>query len=436
MIAKKSLPPIFIAFIGFILYGACGFFSLYIEAANSVKMLAVLVFIYAFIKAPKSLPKGSSNSLITVFVYYTIFILIRGAFLGSFPVGSGREITSIYGIIRNFIVYEHSALSFFIILFILVPFDIREFRFYRYMALFCTFICLINIYLYKDDLFSFHTFGMTSIIDPDGEYLSIRHLIRFCFIGMGAILIFIYSIRDFKRNWIDYLTILVIVLYGMSQVAGGGRGGAITSFLYITFMLYFMLKNTSPRGWSLVISKMLVFAVAIVIIYGTYYLIFETDASDFLFSRLFESGEFSDELKESTREHFVNNLVTDLNNHPWAWFIGKGVNGAYVVNGGLRGTIEWGYWHLILKGGIFYLILYVYLLLKTFYLGFFKSNNVFSKAMAILCFMCAYSLIPFGLPMVTLDFVLVWHYVRLINTKQVRDMTDAEIIGYLQNKKS
>lgn len=435
MVLKSNIPPIIYAYVGFILYGACGFFSMYTDAINYIKMMSVALIIWAFLKAPRNLSVNTSKTLIHVFVCYTIFILLRGSFVGNLPVSSMHEITDLYGIIRHFLTFEHSALSFFIILFILVPFNYRELRYYRVMAIVCAIICFINIYYFQDELFSFYTFGNTYLLDLSGEIITIRALIRYCFIGMGAILLFCYALTNFRRTWLDYILLTVIVLYGVAQIAGGGRGGTITAMLYIFFMLFFLMKDKGSSIWGRTIGRVFSFAIVVLVLYGTYYILFISDFADYLYSRLFAGGDLGGELKESTREDFVNMLIADLNNHPWAWLIGKGSNGSYLVKAGPRGTIEWGYWYLILKGGVIYLFLYVYLLLKTVYIGFFKSKNTLTKAMAILCLMCAYSLIPFGLPIVSLDFVLVWHYVRIINTSRIREMTDSEIEEWISLKK-
>ena len=404
------------------------FRGMYTTAMNYVKMLAVVIILIAFFQAPKSSKTDSSRILIQVFVYYTLFILLRGTIMFNLPVNSGHEETSLYGIIRYFLVYEYSALSFF-----LIPFDIKEMSYYRPLAYLCTILCLINIFLFQSELFSFNTFGTTSIV-IDNELLSIRQLIRICFIGLSAIVLFSYSLKNFKKAWFDYVPLIVIVLYGVAQVAGGGRGGSVTALVYFVFMLYFFLKSDTSKSNSSFMSYLVRFLIVAVIIYEAYNFMFLSGNSDFLFSRLFEGGIKSGEIRGENRGMFTGALTQDLNEHSWAWIIGKGANGSFMINGIPRGTIEWGFMYLILKGGILYLILYIALLLKSFYLGFFKSNNMFCKAMAVLCLICVYTLIPFGLPAVSLEFVLVWHYIRLINTNSVRLMTDSEIKRSINQK--
>lgn len=419
----NKIPPVIIALIGFIVYSTAGILSIYSNYFNYVKLLAVVVILWGFIKSPKK--QYQTNLLLAFFTAYTVFVFIRGSLVGNLPVDGGREIGSIYGIIQYFLTYPHSPLVYIVILFLLVPFDKREIRYYRLLGYACTFLCLLNVFLFRNELFIYDSFGVTHIL-KDGEYLSIRHLITMCFVGLGFVLILAYGQKSFKLpNWFTYLPILIILLYALAQVAGGGRGGSVTALVYIIFLVYFLLKSNDQTSVFRFIFK---WGVIVFVVYGVYYVLFKSNITDFLFSRLFEGGEMSGELKESTREGFVDFLIRDLDNHPLAWLIGKGCNGSYPLGDGtLRGAIEWGYMFLILKGGIIYLVLYVSVLLRSFYLGFFKSNNNLSKAMAVLCLVCAYQLIPFGLPEVSIGFVLVWRYVRFINTREMRMMTDTEI---------
>ena len=418
------MPPIIIAFYGLLLYGVFGFFSLYIDFANYLKFLAIGVVLYAYFKAPKNYRFDSTSVGLKLFVVLTIFIVLRGSIIGFTPVFSWHRQYDLYQIVRYFFVFEYSALSFVLMLFVLVPFNIKELRYYRSITYISFGLTLFNIFLFKDNLFDSTMLGRTGIFIGEEE-VTIRNLISLCFIGFGFILLFCYSIKSFRRNSWDYLPFIILILYALSQIAGGGRGGTITALLYLAFALYFFYNSSRGKAGASIIVKLLIVVGAI---YAVYYLFVKTEFFSFFLSRMFEGGEVGGDLVESSREYFTKSLYEDLNRNPLGWVFGYGVNGAFEVPGnGLRSSIEWGYWYLILKGGVPYLLVYVYVLLKSAYLGFFRSNNGFSKAMAVLCLMTAYSLIPFGLPGVSLQFLLIWHYLRLINTASVRAMSDTEI---------
>ena len=48
-----------------------------------------------------------------------------------------------------------------------------------------------------------------------------------------------------------------------------------------------------------------------------------------------------------------------------------------------RLVIETGYLNIILKGGIFLLLPYVFFCIKSFFLGYFKSKNMLTKGMGV-----------------------------------------------------
>ena len=422
----KNTPYIILIFYGLFTYAVSNIISMTSFAGYIIKLLAVIFILWTLIQAPKGNKEGRFSKIISLFVYYTVFIIIRGTFLGRVPSDGNREITSLYDIIQNFMWNQFSPLSFIVILAILIPFDPKELRYYRTFTYICTFLCLVGIYRYSDYLFNATMRGETNLY-LDGRELTIRNLIAISFVGLGAVVLYAFNYNTFKRSFWDYFPILILVLYFVSYVASGGRGGSINAFLYCVFALYFYSIGTRKRQKKSPFRIVIVLAVLGGAIYGVWYL-YVTGYFDFLLFRLFEDGEFGGELNETSREGFIQELINYLNAHPLAWVFGRGVNGYYITSSGtFRPTIETGYWYLILKGGIIYLFLYVYILLKAAYIGFFKSNNQFVKTLGALCLLRVYMLVPFGLPEVSLDFVLAWHSVSLINSDYLRNLTDVEV---------
>ena len=421
----KDIPYILLAFYGLLAYAIGTMLAITSFLGYIVKLLSVGFILWTLIKAPKGNKTGKLSTIISLFVGYTVFILLRGTIIGRVPVDMGHQVTSIYGIVQFFLWNQYSSLSFIVILFILVPFDPKEIGYYRVFTYICTALCLIGVIRYGDYLFNATTFGRTDLT-INGRELSIRNLITASFIGLGAVFLHAYNYNLFRKSILDYLPLVILVMYFVSTVAGGGRGGSITAFIYCLGALFFYIQGTKEKRKS---SPFRIITVAIVIVaavYGLQYM-YTTGYFDFLFYRLFEGGEIGGELNESSREGYIANLVDYFNAHPLYWAFGCGANGYYTITNGLRSTIETGWWYLILKGGIIYLVLYVYLLLKAAYLGFFKSKNHFAKSIGVLCLIRAYTLIPFGLPEVSLEFVMIMHFVSLINSDSLRNMSDAEI---------
>ncbi len=422
----KDIPYIILAFYGLLAYAIGTMLSMTSFLGYIVKLLSVGFILWTLIKAPKRNKKGKLSTIISLFVGYTVFILLRGTIIGRVPVDMGHQVTSIYDIVQFFLWSQYSSLSFIVILFILVPFDPKEIGCYRVFAYICTALCLIGVIRYGDNLFNATTFGQTDLT-INGRELSIRNLITASFIGLGAVYLHAYNYNLFRKSILDYFPLVVLVIFFVSTVAGGGRGGSATAFIYCIGALFFYIQGAKDKRRHSPFRIITIVAVIVAAVYGLRYM-YITGYFDFLFLRLFEGGEIGGELNESSREFYLSNLVDYLNSHPLAWVFGRGANGYYTVsNGTLRSTIETGWWYMILKGGIIYLVLYVYLLLKAAYLGFFKSNNQFVKSLGVLCLIRAYTLIPFGLPDVSLEFVMIMHFVRLINSDSLRNMSDAEI---------
>lgn len=429
-----KMPMIVVALIGLLIYGTCDFFANYFQAANLIKFPSSVIIVLALFNAKKNFNLDTSKKIIQIFVFYTIFILLRGSLLGNPPVSRWQELEGIYPIVRELMVNPYAALSYVMMLFVLVPYDPNEFRYLRPIAFICTLLCLINCFVYRDQLFLYDSYGLTNL-DNNGEELTIRHLIDSSFIGMGVVILFAFNTYLFKHSLWGYFPIIVLLLYSLAQIAGGGRGGTITSLIYILFSLFFFIQRPKVKGQNTLFKRLFRITIVILVIYVFFYLLTSTDVFDFVLSRIFTSGQLGGELVESNRSYLVNDFIYDMNKNPISWIFGKGINGSYYVRTqGLRANIEWGFLQIILRGGIVHLFLYVLVLLRASYLGFFKSNNLFSKTIAAMCLVRVFQLLPFGLPSVTMEFVLVWHFVRLLNTQSIRGLSDSQIKNLIDNK--
>lgn len=107
---------------------------------------------------------------------------------------------------------------------------------------------------------------------------------------------------------------------------------------------------------------------------------------------------------------------------------GRGIFGTYYcpVNFGTyytnnyRTIIETGYLQFILNGGIIILFLYVFILLKGAFIGFFKSSNTISKTMAIFLFANVLFLFSGNTLEFTFKGILIWICVFFLYSKEFR----------------
>ena len=113
------------------------------------------------------------------------------------------------------------------------------------------------------------------------------------------------------------------------------------------------------------------------------------------------------------------------------WVYGRGLNGTIkrtIKKGaGVGKGIENGYLHLILKGGNVYFFFVLYFFLKAFYLGWFKSNNDFTKAFASLLIIHFLGMIGFNIPIFNHRYMLLWLSIPICFSVYYRSLTNQQV---------
>lgn len=122
------------------------------------------------------------------------------------------------------------------------------------------------------------------------------------------------------------------------------------------------------------------------------------------------------------------------------WIIGKGVNGQYYCPEidldqptNYRNLIETGYLQIILKGGLMRLGLYLFMTIPAIFLGFFKSENLLSKAAAIWILISLLSLYPATVNTFSLRYLLVWISIGICFTQDIRELPDEVVKSFFRN---
>jgi hypothetical protein len=147
--------------------------------------------------------------------------------------------------------------------------------------------------------------------------------------------------------------------------------------------------------------------------------------------------------ENSRKEYAYPDYFADMNS-TLDWVIGKGLNGTYYseifernvdkdlkennslgVKKGYRPNIECGYLQVILKIGIFGLILKLLLALPAIYLGLFKSKNWFVKGCAIIIVEWLISMYPAALPEWTISYMLFWLCIGACLSRETRNATSS-----------
>lgn len=212
-----------------------------------------------------------------------------------------------------------------------------------------------------------------------------------------------------KKDW-KYATLNICIALLVAIIAG--RRSSSFAYILVIISSYFVVFKKSASGtFNLIILA----AIGITIIYQFGFL-------DFFISKI------GDDSRSGVVENFYDDMDT------FSWIFGRGALGTYYDPShnffdidGNRTEIESGYLNMILKGGIIYLALYVIVLAKAFYKGFYKTNNDFTKAFACICLITCLELIPYGIQSFNLKYLSVWLGVGFCFNQQVRQMTNTEI---------
>jgi len=139
----------------------------------------------------------------------------------------------------------------------------------------------------------------------------------------------------------------------------------------------------------------------------------------------------------SSREQVIDDFYSDFNRHSSDWIWGRGIYGEFdggILNnsadGSSRDGIENGYLYLILKGGMIWLVLLALISLRSIRLGLFKSNNMLCKGFAMLILLYFVDMIGFGIPDITIKYIMVFIAIAGCNSSWLREQTDI----YLKNR--
>lgn len=141
-----------------------------------------------------------------------------------------------------------------------------------------------------------------------------------------------------------------------------------------------------------------------------------------------------------TRDYVFLSFFRDIGSDIW---FGRGAQGVYYCpykeaeTGNFveyRNVIECGYFQLMLKGGIVGLALFLAVLLPACYLGIFKSKNGFAKACGIIVLLWLIDMGPFGLPVLSMRYIIVWLAIGICYSSKIRNFSEAQMMQLLSRK--
>lgn len=226
----------------------------------------------------------------------------------------------------------------------------------------------------------------------------------------------------YLRKKQSYVTIGIIILMIFVMMLLGRRNKVVYwgSVLFFALLLNTICRTYLSNGASKIKILFMVCCLGLVIMTN--------------FSDAFSSFLTKMDGGMSSREGIIELFYFDFNNQPADWVFGRGMYGSFVGGvlseddlTGTRSGIENGYLQLILKGGWIWLGFMIFLSIKTFYLGLFKSKNLLCKGMALIIFVYFIDMIGFGIPNLHLGYINVFIAMSGCNSKWLRNMTDEEL---------
>lgn len=231
----------------------------------------------------------------------------------------------------------------------------------------------------------------------------------------GAIILMMTWPYHRPRKRIVVILVFVIAIVGMMIAARRNKvvfyGGGLMLALIINIIA------TSSYG-----STKRVVLVLLTLVFGIS-LYFAQSSFSFFFERM-GTGM-------SSREDIIELFVEDFNNHPSDWVFGRGLYGTFyggVLNTNedldLRDGIENGYLFLILKGGGIWLALLTLIAFNALYKGLFKSKNLLCKGFSMIILLYYIDMIGFGIPQISLKYIMVFIAIAGCNTPWLRECSD------------
>jgi hypothetical protein len=404
---KNNHKVFLVILLGFFLFGLKDFAELLSHTLQRALALVGMVFIFGapfFLKYKIVNPlKGRIRILFYAYLWWIVFMIFR-------PIFSGQEFSEWNFYLGN----PYGLTSYFLPFVVLLGIRIISLpKFFKIIFVF-SIIGFVFFALNFNTMQAVVLRGITMSLDGEIGLGDLANRYYYWF-SISSLSLLCYEFVDNRYKWFAVFTSL-FMLFLLAYFAR--RSGVFMFVLYFLGMFYLYLEQSKSR-YQFVKILLVLAIISITFVTVTKY-------SDSTFSILF--NRLDDDSRSDVDETIIKYLTTEN-----AWLFGKGIDGAYKHPAFdlPRYTHETGYLYLILKGGIINLFFYVSLLLHAAYMGFFKTRNRLTKALALYVFFHVVFLIPFGVPSFDLEYLLVWIAFALCESSIWRLMTNQQIKQHL-----
>jgi hypothetical protein len=335
-----------------------------------------------------------SKIVFTLFLIWTIFIISKG--IPNLVEGANNNIN-----LKQFL----SGL-YLLYVFPLIVLSIPDVSFIKNISVFSFNLSLLYLIL-TIPLFNYFT---SDIIHGGEGYGGL-------FAVGSSLLLLTLHYHSTKVKWVAWLTILLALLVN-SILARRNQVVYFGSIVLFTILINLFTASGLAR------RRRIYFFLGILVIFLSIWGYVLSNRAKF--DRLVEKTFTGMESRQSQIDDFRN----DIGNNKTDLLFGRGVFGTFKVSdplnkyNGQRQGIENGYLQHILKGGLVYLILILFISITAIYKGFFKSNNILCKAFAALILTYLIDMIGFGIPTMTLKFIFIWVGIGVCYSQEMRSYSD------------
>lgn len=381
-------------FFGLALYSVGAILSYFIDIrlAQVLQVLALIPFCWFGIKLVDVRVENSYFKVFfTVLIIYHILVIIRG-------------FVFTYESIKEYLFYDYKFWPY------LIPFTalfIKDISFFKRM---------FNWFFFGGILFL-----LLSILFQKVQGLG-EYSISWFSSGCGFILL-TWKYHSKKKQAIA-VVVVILALYFATVLARRNAILTVGNFVIFSYLLYIFYYSKGN-----ILQKIISFLLITLFLLSGILFFEEKKNSDF---ELITNRALED-TRQDVFDYYFKGMKDDM------WF-GKGMSGTYycplIVPDTdsdfvfYRDVIECGYFQIILNGGLINLLLFLLIALPAVFLGFFYSKNGLTKACSIIILLWLIDMVPYGLPMLSIRYVLFWIAIGVCYSKTIRQISEEDMNDY------
>ena len=311
---------------------------------------------------------------------------------------------------------------------------------YTILALFVPFIVffpinklnvtIVNRFLFRSIMIGIILFVPLSLISYQYSDLTMLKVIKLILLPVTLLITTFDSQVKNKLIIIIAVILLFIVSYDISE-----RAMLLRILLLVIGLIALKIYKKFNFKWILKFSFLIIFLPTIIISSIL------TPGEENIIEKGINTFDFED--NADTRTFLYLEVFEDLIKNDQLIF-GKGANGKYYSpyfnsqkgSRNYRITVEVGILFILLKSGLIGLLLYLILIFTSIYYSFFKSNNLYVKGVGYILLVYLFLLFVQNTPDYTFSTLIIWFFIGICLSKEIRNMNDIEIKSLLLNKQT